>query len=77
MYIASNYCNKSARKSILCPLTHFTVKMVENNRLRKIMTKWEKYREVVVLNDLILNGNNTIIQQRQTDKFSKIVPNGF
>lgn len=44
---------------------------VENNRLRKIMTKWQKYRELVVLSDLNLSGNDTIIQQRLSDKFSR------
>lgn len=42
MYIVSNCHNKGTRRNILCPLTHFTVKKVENNRLRKIMTKWAK-----------------------------------
>ena len=42
MYIVSNYHNKGTRRNILCPSTYFTVKMVENNRLRKIITKQAK-----------------------------------
>lgn len=42
MYIVSNYHNKGTRRNIVCPLIYFMVKMVENNRLREIITKWAK-----------------------------------
>lgn len=42
MYIISNYYNKGARRNSPYFLTYFTVKMVENNRLRNTMMEWGK-----------------------------------